>query len=271
MKATRKLIPAIALLLVSAVLLSTASFAWFTTNKKVETSMTVSVTTPQNLMISVDGGPWANSAKFNDDDAYTRLTPVSSEDGVNFVLSNNLQLEGALTHDDLSAIKNAGGELGSFSDVTSATVGNETYYIAVPFQLRSSQPINGTDSKIKCTVTVESSEGSSEAYAKALRIFILDSGNKNAVVVSSCGSESVNDCFPIVKDGDNGWKLSTDKFANKDGFSDNVTPVTFDAAEAKSYTIVVWLEGNDPDCATANIDSLPQCNISVDFEIETNG
>ena len=62
MKATRKLIPAIALLLVSAVLLSTASYAWFTTNKIVTASMNVSVTAPQNLQIKEKtGDAWAYS------------------------------------------------------------------------------------------------------------------------------------------------------------------------------------------------------------------
>ena len=35
MKNTRKLIPAVVMLLVSAVLMSTASFAWFSMNKQV--------------------------------------------------------------------------------------------------------------------------------------------------------------------------------------------------------------------------------------------
>ena len=35
MKATRKLIPAIAMLLISAVMMSTATFAWFSTNAQV--------------------------------------------------------------------------------------------------------------------------------------------------------------------------------------------------------------------------------------------
>ena len=35
MKATRKLIPAIAMLLISAVMMSTATFAWFSTNTSV--------------------------------------------------------------------------------------------------------------------------------------------------------------------------------------------------------------------------------------------
>ncbi len=49
----RKLIPAFALLLVSAVVMSTASFAWFSMNTKVTvSSMTVKATASKNLLIS---------------------------------------------------------------------------------------------------------------------------------------------------------------------------------------------------------------------------
>ncbi len=54
MKKTRKIIPALAMLLVSAVMMSTASFAWFSTNTVVEaTGMKVKATADDSLVISV--------------------------------------------------------------------------------------------------------------------------------------------------------------------------------------------------------------------------
>ena len=53
MKNTRKLIPAIAMLLVSAVMMSTASFAWFTMNSKVEaTGISMTAVAPASLWIA---------------------------------------------------------------------------------------------------------------------------------------------------------------------------------------------------------------------------
>ena len=53
MKATRKLIPAIVMLLVSAIVLSTASYAWFSMNTTVSaTGMTVNATSAASLVIS---------------------------------------------------------------------------------------------------------------------------------------------------------------------------------------------------------------------------
>ena len=51
-KANRKLIPAVAMLLVSAIMLSTASFAWFSINKEVTaTGMTIKANNTANLLI----------------------------------------------------------------------------------------------------------------------------------------------------------------------------------------------------------------------------
>ncbi|MDD6094214.1 MAG: hypothetical protein PUC29_00505, partial [Clostridia bacterium] len=56
MKATRKLIPALAMLLVSAIVMSSASFAWFTMSRQVTAQgMNVTVTAPNNLLIKATG------------------------------------------------------------------------------------------------------------------------------------------------------------------------------------------------------------------------
>jgi len=55
MKAFKKLVPAIALLLVSAVLLGTSTFAWFSMNKVVTVSgMSVKTSVSSNLFIAND-------------------------------------------------------------------------------------------------------------------------------------------------------------------------------------------------------------------------
>lgn len=66
MKMTRKLIPALAMLLVSAIMLSTASFAWFASNNKVTaTDMTVTVKTGASFLeiSNAETGTYASSAK----------------------------------------------------------------------------------------------------------------------------------------------------------------------------------------------------------------
>lgn len=86
----KKLIPALAMLIVSALVMSSASFAWFTMNRTVETNnMNVTVVAPDNLMISADGSIWNTSAKVDlvakfPGTSLTTIAPASSDDGLNF-------------------------------------------------------------------------------------------------------------------------------------------------------------------------------------------
>ena len=61
----KKIIPAIAILIVSALMLASASFAWFTMNKTVTaTGMNFSVSAPDNLQIGIDDPDNADSIKW---------------------------------------------------------------------------------------------------------------------------------------------------------------------------------------------------------------
>lgn len=84
MKATRKLIPALAMLLVAAVVMSSASYAWFTMSRQVTAQgMNVTVTAPNNLMIKPTGvdndSDYAEIAKLTASDIV--LVPASSTSG----------------------------------------------------------------------------------------------------------------------------------------------------------------------------------------------
>lgn len=81
MKLTRKLIPAFAMLLIAAVMMSTASFAWFSMSTEVKaTGMTVTAKAPASLEISdaVDG-TWDYTATPLSATA-TNLTPITYYD-----------------------------------------------------------------------------------------------------------------------------------------------------------------------------------------------
>ena len=80
MKLTRKLIPAFAMLLVSAVLMSTASFAWFSMNENVTASgINVTATAPAALWISTDGSNWQTTIEMDEilPDGTTRAATIA--------------------------------------------------------------------------------------------------------------------------------------------------------------------------------------------------
>ena len=77
MKLTRKLIPAFAMLLIAAVMLTTASFAWFSMSTRVTANnMSVTATTPASLEISANNSDWAYSANATTPEG-TKLNPVT--------------------------------------------------------------------------------------------------------------------------------------------------------------------------------------------------
>jgi hypothetical protein len=81
----KKLIPALVLLLVSAMVLSTSSYAWFSMNRTVKaTGMSLTSTAPANLLISNSAkAVWGSTAASNE--GYTGLLyPASTTNGSTF-------------------------------------------------------------------------------------------------------------------------------------------------------------------------------------------
>lgn len=83
MKATRKLIPAVVLLLVSAMMFSTASYAWFANTTTVNvTGVTLQAQAPTNLYVRRSGDTAPADWKFNKDESSLnfetkKLTPTA--------------------------------------------------------------------------------------------------------------------------------------------------------------------------------------------------
>lgn len=267
MKATRKLIPAIALLLVSAVLLSTASYAWFTTNKVVNTDMSVSVTAPQNLQISVDNGATykANHDFRGTPATYTKLTPVSSKDGKNFVLVKGLTLEqdGVLTQEQVTALAaDATHKNGEISKVTSSTNAGETYYLQYDFKLKATQAIASEDFLIAVKLNAKGANAlTDEAYKNAIRVFIF----QNNVLVNTVGGTGAK---PIVATTTGEGEGATTTYTVEAAIDSAQSVAAFESNVPQNWSVVIWIEGNDPACISANIDADPDIDVDITFSID---
>lgn len=78
MKLTKKIIPALAMLLISAVLMSTASFAWFSMNDTVTaTGMTVTAVQQEEIFLEIKGNAGFGISATNAFSNTTELLPVS--------------------------------------------------------------------------------------------------------------------------------------------------------------------------------------------------
>lgn len=97
----KKLIPAIVMLLVSAIALSTASYAWFTAGNSVTASgMQVQATAPASIKIAGKIGQnytgYASSVVFDRTNA--DIAPTSSVDGISFYEPTSSGAEGAIEY-----------------------------------------------------------------------------------------------------------------------------------------------------------------------------
>src|SRR5690554_6821442 len=87
-KARHKLVPAIIMLIVAAITMSTASYAWFTMSNRVEvTGINLSVVAPTNILIREKGSEaaFANSVALDSTSlGFGKLMHASSTKGLKF-------------------------------------------------------------------------------------------------------------------------------------------------------------------------------------------
>lgn len=211
--AKKKLIPAVAMLTTSAVMLSTATYAWFTMSREVEvTGIKLTATTPQTIEISlgrattqatIDNTTWATAPTNDNADtdlwsnkaatssvyaSFGKLIPASSTDGTNLYYTTkakengkSVDITGANAFTQATATNNAGWtfQSGGASSETEKTLTADTngegYYLDIPVWFRTT---NVENVKLGVDVTVEdpnkdNDETKGDLY-KATRVAILD-------------------------------------------------------------------------------------------------
>lgn len=202
--AKKKLIPAVAMLTTSAVMLSTATYAWFTMSREVEvTGIKLTATTPQTIEISLGQATTSNTLTHgveatapNSDDMWThtaatgsvyqdfgKLIPVSSVDGFNMFYTEKATENGKKVSDvpnPFTKAENAvgwefkeGGKSAETGDVVNAAENDGSgYYLDIPVWFRTT-----STSDVTLGLDVEVKQGSdsdttTELY-KAARVAIL--------------------------------------------------------------------------------------------------
>ena len=208
--AKKKLIPAVAMLTTSAVMLSTATYAWFTMSREVEvTGIKLTATTPQTIEVSlgrattqatIDNTTWATAPKNDAADtdlwsnkaatssvyaSFGKLIPASSTDGTNLYYTTKAKENGkfvditganAFTENNNAGwtFQTAGASSETESNLTADTKG-EGYYLDIPVWFRTT---NVEDVKLGVDVTVtdpnaDDDNTKGDLY-KATRVAILN-------------------------------------------------------------------------------------------------
>ena len=253
----KKLIPAIVMLLVSAVVLSTASYAWFSVGTSVTaTGLSVKADAPASISIKgeLKNGNWTEySHTVAFDQTTVTVSPVSSWDGVDFWYpSDCYDNEGSVAYG---------------ATFTKTNDANQAYVIKYQLMLQN----NGALESDPVDIALDSLVGDGTRIDGAIRvafivdgevfIYMLDGNQESWVRVPVLG----DDDLPTYTDSEDGKadgpiKTNTGAFAEyAQGEESNyatvdVTPIITDLEpqEEVAVTVLIWIEGQDARCMSAN-------------------
>lgn len=256
MKKFKKLIPALCMLLVSAVMLGSTTFAWFSMNTKVTASnMEVKATASKNLLISKTGANADDySASVDMSISQTSLVPVTTVGGdtVTPVFSKIKEVGNNMTQDNA-----ARGE-----DTTYETASAETDYVKTTIWLKCVGQ-NSSNLKIKINKT----SGGEKKLDPAIRVMIVDNTNAKTYIYSPINTAA------YITAGQAGASVGGDSklvmgdiktAATKD--TTIITSMTKDTAY--QFDIYVWYEGEDVNCKATNTLDMAAYKFAIDFTVE---
>lgn len=230
--AKKKLIPAVAMLTTSAVMLSTATYAWFTMSREVEvTGIKLTATTPQTIEISLgkatagatitskteataptnddaDTKLWSNKAATSSVYAtFGKLIPASTIDGKDLyyttkatengkavdISGENAFIKATNTNNAGWTFQNVGASSATEKDLTANTDG-EGYYLDIPVWFRTTS-IDDVKLGVDVTVTDPNADDDNtkgDLY-KAARVAILpDTKAAQSVFLGAEGNATTN-------------------------------------------------------------------------------
>ena len=280
MKKFIKLIPALALLLVSAVLLSTASYAWFSMNNKVTvTGMEVKTSVSNNLLIAADT---IDSTAKKDDSLFLStleqtvkgiVAPVSTVDGKTFyyINSNNVKADGDAIADTYISYSTTGttaavnssayaNKFSENSDITKTKV--DTFvgagstsaaspYIDYVFQLKA---LNTSDSNVSIKLTTLDLEytqtGTEVDTCKAYRVAVFVQDITTATPVADAGTLTAIYTVSGATNFTSGKAVNSTSTLGDVTYTSSAVDVATVATGTHYYKVVVrlWLEGEDNTC-----------------------
>lgn len=274
-KTALKLIPAVAMLLVSAIMVSTATFAWFSMNTTVEASgMQLTAVTPVNLLISEKTSGWTDADWGNSVDfsgvSVGKLYPSSTDDAVNFnaiTNSGNYIGSGAGGVAENSTAFQATSAVTASSAVAAETGYYATYTFALKLSERQVNPAKVYLSNLTVTKNAEDTNDLTPAVrfavfsgnaVDALSLKRIYATNGAAASYTAVGGSSIAEGTLYSAIGDKVTMTASDTedastYYRKAAVSTG--NITYDESDrilvndtVVFVKVVIWVEGQDPAC-----------------------
>lgn len=265
MKTMKKLIPALAMLLVSAVLLGTSTFAWFSMNTSVKaTGMQVQAKAEAGLVISNDAGGTYDATAASAKSTVAQLYPGSTKDLSTWLHSVSTNPASANTQQSYTTGSAWAADPG---------YGN---YVVHDFYIRSSsaEELTITSLDVTSVTATVSSASPANNLSKALRVGVKFDGSSNIKIYAP-----VTGFTTTVSVQNEAGAYSSESSARTDVtavngstlFNDtSVTSLPNNTQQGKHVYVYVWFEGEDAACISNNIiASLETLSIEVTFAYNT--
>lgn len=277
----KKLIPALALLLVSAVMLATSSFAWFSMNTSVTvTGMSVTAKVNDNLQIApttVDGTAKEADSAFKYGYVMTHtsqlLEPVSTINGVNFYYTSvkNVQANGDAASDTYVAYNPA-----------STTAFDENYgttgakgYVDYAVQLKADNSHDSARYVNLQTLNITYAGTAADQKAFRVAVFVNDMGADGATAATAPTESSLKTLLKMSGSAyytDGNAVTSTSALGTISAKANTAANIGTVAANSTRYFKVVvrlWLEGEDTTCTNSTFASLTETwDFDLKFQLE---
>lgn len=265
---------AIAMVLVAAVALGSATFAWFVNNTKVKAeSVNVAAKSANTLLISHDGNAWGTTATFTSTQSKD-FVPVSSTSQLSFFKDTSWKT-------DTDGAYNA-------SEFGAATVGTDYYKDS--FHVKASQACGlylDTDTAFTTTgdasvlkamrlalkiddkvyfyqIDAEAIDGAGNSYNTTLKSLSADgvttaiSGIDSAAAIGAANMAASK--VPALADGLVTAPTDNTTLVNKD---DTKKLCDLSANQVKDIDVYVWMEGCDYDCNSTVVKKITEQAVKV--------
>ncbi len=264
----KKIIPALALLLISAVVMSTASFAWFSMNTTVKaTGMQVTATTASSLVISNSStGTFDQTA--NGNYSSNTLTPSSTSNLTDFWYVSGGTIAG---YDNAAATAN--------TEFTKAAASNNGPYYLMNSYFFKVQGSSTTDKFAKLYVSEisvkDNGSAPDSAISNALRVG-LKCGNKVYIYAPNSSSTTTYAAISSTSTGTITYGDGTACTANVTmaalGNTSNLldSGVEITTTGTVEVQVYIWYEGQDASCTSANSVNTETLDVEISFAAEKN-
>ena len=276
MKKFKKLIPALAMLLVSASMLGTSTFAWFSMNTSVQaTGMQVQAVAEDGILISnADKTTWTNSATAKVTSA--TLVPTSTAGTTTPAWAHNSSTnadqaqanQAAASYQDLTITWSNSTYGEGFVDITGGTAGQKdanekTYVLLNEFYIKSSGN----------ALTLGSGQTYADLYVNDVTVTGASMKIDNALRVLVVVGSTAYIYAPVI-DQDGGTTTLTYNFKQNTAVTALDATTEFDKttgtttigntdATAVKAQVYIYFEGEDANCKSTNISGISTNTLSV--------